>query len=227
MVKAAEHAYEAIRLQILSGSAAPGSHLVEVDLARRLRASRTPIREALRRLEAEGLVKVLPHRGARVTEWTDEDLREIYDLRSVLEAMAAERAAMRIDGEALSELTRLCDEMDTYVLSSDAATSTARDRVSELNNSYHRVVREAAASARLTSMVQTVVQVPLVLTTFHRYRDSDMRRSAAQHRELIEALRAGDAWWAGAIMRAHVLAAKWTLIKPDLLSLSAHNESAP
>jgi DNA-binding GntR family transcriptional regulator len=216
MVKSADHAYDAIRLQILNGSVAPGSRLIEVDLARDLQTSRTPIREALRRLEAEGLLEVLPHRGARVTEWSLDDLREIYDLRSVLESMAAERAAMRIDDAILAELTSLCDEMDDRQAEH---TSESRDRISDLNNRYHDLVREAAASTRLKSMIQSVVQLPLVAVTFHRYRDPDLARSAAQHRELIEALRVKDGLWAGAVMRAHVLAAKATLIKPD----SAHD----
>lgn len=211
-MKSADHAYGAIRLQILNGSVAPGTRLIESDLARDLQTSRTPIREALRRLEAEGLLEVLPHRGARVSEWTAEDLREVYDLRSVLEAMAAERAAARIGEATLAELGALCDEMDEQAA---AQTSTSRDRVSELNNRYHDLVRDAAASPRLNSMIQSVVQLPLVAAAFHRYRGPDMQRSANQHRELIEALRVRDGLWAGAVMRAHVLAAKATLIRPE------------
>ncbi|HEX4830406.1 MAG TPA: GntR family transcriptional regulator [Trebonia sp.] len=212
-MKSADAAYDAIRLQILSGSVTPGTRLIEADLARDLQTSRTPIREALRRLEAEGLLEVSPHRGARVSEWTLEDLREIYDLRSALESMAAERAAIRISEETLAELVALCDEMDGQA---PARTSASRDRISALNNRYHDLVREAAASPRLNTMIQSVVQLPLVSATFHRYRAPDMQRSANQHRELIEALRVGDGQWAGAVMRAHVLAAKATLVKPDI-----------
>lgn len=211
VTKAADHAYEFIRLQILDGTLHPGDRLVEADLADDLRSSRTPVREALRRLEAEGLVEVLPHRGARVAAWTEDDLREIYDLRAVLESMAGERAATHINDGDLNLLDELCNEMEACMLDS---SPTSRDRYSQLNGQYHDVIRDASGSPRLVSMLRGVVSVPLIVTTFHRYQQLDMARSARHHREIVEALRAGDGIWAGSVLRAHVLAAKSTLLQP-------------
>lgn len=208
--KAADQAYELIRVQILGGTLHPGDRLVEADLAEDLRSSRTPVREALRRLEAEGLVEVLPHRGARVTAWTEDDLSEIYDLRAVLEAMAAERAAARIDEADLMLLSDLCDEMDECALSLSTAS---RDSYSQLNGQYHDVIREASGSPRLVAMLRSVVSVPLIVTTFHRFQQADMTRSARHHREAIDALQARDPVWAGSVLRSHVLAAKSTLLR--------------
>ena len=98
MTRAVDRVYSHIREAIIDGRYGPGARLGEVEIAELTRTSRTPVREALRQLEMEGLVEVLPHRGARVYEWSAEDLEEIYDLRMVLEAMAASRAASRIEG---------------------------------------------------------------------------------------------------------------------------------
>ncbi len=89
MVRAVDRVYTRLRADILDGVHPPGARLGEAELAERTGSSRTPVREALRRLEVEGLVEVLPHRGARVPDWTPEDLEEIYDLRMLLEGAAA------------------------------------------------------------------------------------------------------------------------------------------
>ena len=211
--KSADHAYDVIRLQILDGRLQGGERIVEADLAHDLHSSRTPVREALRRLEAEGLVEVLPHRGARVTAWAEDDLREIYDLRSVLEAMAGERAATRITPTDLATLDALCDQMEECGTRSSAS---ARDRYSSLNGEYHEIIREASGSPRLVTMLHGVVRVPLIVRTFHLYQPSDMERSSKHHREIAAALRAGDGAWAGSVLRAHVLAAKFALLHADV-----------
>lgn len=210
--KSADHAYEVIRLQILDGTLQAGERVVEADLARDLNTSRTPVREALRRLEAEGLVEVLPHRGARVSSWTKDDLREIYDLRAVLEAMAGERAATRIISTDLCRLDELCDQMDEC---GTGPSASARDHYSSLNGEYHEIIREASGSPRLVTMLHGVVQVPLIVRTFHLFHTSDMERSSKHHREIVTALRAGDGAWASSVLRAHVLAAKFALLQAD------------
>ncbi|OZG26145.1 GntR family transcriptional regulator [Williamsia sp. 1138] len=207
--KSADRAYDVIRLQILNGTLQAGARIVEAELARDLNSSRTPVREALRRLEAEGLVEVLPHRGARVTGWTADDLREIYDLRSALEALAGDRAASLITPSDLVALDGLCDHMEEIGSESNIP---ARDHYSRLNNEFHEIIREASGSVRLVAMLHGVVGVPLIVRTFHLYQEADMHRSSMHHREIVSALRAGDGVWAGSVLRAHVLAAKFTLL---------------
>lgn len=212
MVRAADRAYTELRTAILDGTYAPGERLAETELADASATSRTPVREALRRLEVEGLVEVLPHRGARVTEWSREDLEEIYDLRKMLEAFAARRAASRITAAEVSRMDDLCGQME------EVARPGRRqdlDRLAELNSEFHGIVRQAAQSARLVTMLSTVVQLPLVLSTFRRYSAADIVRSCAHHRELVDALRAGDGEWAQAVMSSHVLAAKTVLLRPE------------
>ncbi|GAA1888870.1 GntR family transcriptional regulator [Williamsia serinedens] len=204
--RAVDRAYSSIRAAILDGSYGPGARLGEAELAQLTEASRTPVREALRQLEVEGLVEVLPHRGARVSAFTADDLDEIYDLRMTLEAFAAGRAATRITAESTDRMAELCDEMEA------AAAAGRLDAVAAANVAFHDIVREASASTRLTSMLAAVTQLPLMMRTFHRYAPDDLRRSAGHHRELVAALRARDEVWADAVMRSHVRAAKSVLL---------------
>ncbi|WP_299571105.1 GntR family transcriptional regulator [uncultured Williamsia sp.] len=216
MERAVDRAYSSIRAAILDGSYGPGARLGEAELAQLTEASRTPVREALRQLEVEGLVEVLPHRGARVSAFTADDLDEIYDLRMTLEALAAGRAATRITPDRIDRMAQLCDEMEA------AAAAGQLDAVAAANVAFHGIVREASASTRLTSMLAAVTQLPLMMRTFHRYAPDDLRRSAGHHRELVSALRARDEVWADAVMRSHVRAAKSVL----LASLRADESAA-
>lgn len=209
MARATTETSAALRAAILGGALAPGSRLGEVELAEQLGVSRTPVREALRRLAADGLVDVLPNRGARVARWTPADLEEIYELRALLESHGAARAATRIAAEELPRLTRLCIDMESC-----AGRGRGRDldQLATLNTDFHRRILAAAASPRLGGLMETVVAVPLVLRTFERYSPAALRRSMGHHREIVAALTAHDPEWAGSVMRSHVLAARAVLV---------------
>lgn len=209
MARAAEAASATLRAAILGGELPPGARLGEVELAEQLGVSRTPVREALRRLAADGLVEVLPHRGARVVQWSAEDLEEIYELRALLESHGAARAATRVHPEELPGLAALCADMERC-----ARRGPARDldRLATLNAEFHQRILVASGSARLAGLMSSVVQVPLVLRTFDRYSPEALERSLGHHRELVAALAAGDAEWARSVMRSHVLAARAVLL---------------
>jgi len=229
VARATEETYDAVRSSILAGSVAPGSRLGEVELADQLGVSRTPVREALQRLAAEGLVEALPHRGARVAQWSTEDLTEIYALRALLESHGAARAAERITPDTLIELAALCEEMDACAgrralggqgpqgrRGPGARGGPDLDRLTALNAEFHDRITATAASPRLTALLGAVVHVPLSARTFHRYSPEALRRSLGHHRELIAALSAGDSEWAGSVMRSHVHAARTALLDPGL-----------
>ncbi|MBW8482827.1 GntR family transcriptional regulator [Actinomadura parmotrematis] len=207
VARAADVAYAALREMILTGGAAAGSRLGEAELAGTLGLSRTPVREALARLGADGLVEVLPHKGARVVRWSAADLEEIFELRGVLEPYAAGRAARRgLPDGALAELEAFCDGME------EAAAAGGFQRVAELNDRFHAAVIAASGNRRLPPLLTSVVHAPLVLGTFHRYDAASLARSMAHHREITAALRARDPAWAGAVMRSHIRAAAGHLI---------------
>ncbi|WP_436775861.1 GntR family transcriptional regulator, partial [Yinghuangia sp. YIM S09857] len=209
MPRAADRVYEALRTGILDGSRHGGSRLAEADLAEEFGASRTPVREALRRLAAEGMVDTAPHKGARVTRWTTRDLEELYDLRRELESFAAERAATRATAADLARMADLAHLMETAT----RRRHPDLDAIARHNDRFHECIRTAATGPRLAALFGSVVRVPLVLSTYHRYDADGLARSAAHHRELVEAFRARDGAWARAVMTAHIAAAKDVLIR--------------
>jgi DNA-binding GntR family transcriptional regulator len=206
---AADHAYRLIRDEILSGRRASGEWLREGELAGSTGVSRTPVREALRRLTAEGLVRYERHRGVQVQDWSVRDLDEIFSLRSVLEPWGCRLAAINgtVELSVLDDLACRMDELAPEGRPSDV------DRLTELNNLFHRTVLEGANNGRLTGVISSVIQLPLVWRTFSRYTPEALRRSLAHHHELVSALDARDPDWAESVMCSHVRAA-WHSIRP-------------
>jgi DNA-binding GntR family transcriptional regulator len=121
-VRAVDRAYEAVRSGIIAGRYLAGARLTEQEIATTVGVSRTPVREALRRLDAEGLVEFTPNLGAVVTTWTEEDSDEIFDLRGMLESYGARRATIRATDEQIAELRRLAEQQ--YHESSVAAVTS-------------------------------------------------------------------------------------------------------
>jgi DNA-binding GntR family transcriptional regulator len=171
------------------------------------------VREALRRLGSEGLVELLPNRGARVRSWTADDLDETYELRAALEGLGARRAAGRIGAHDLDRLAALADEMVGVDPSLGHRPPGDFADLAALNGEFHAVIVRAAGSGRLGETLKGVVQVPLVLRTYQRYTPEALARSHAHHHELVDALRAGDGTWAESVMRSHVLAARAVLLR--------------
>ncbi|HEY0832405.1 MAG TPA: GntR family transcriptional regulator [Azospirillum sp.] len=203
-----ETAYQALRAGIIGGRYPAGSPLREITLAAEIGVSRTPIREALRRLDAEGLVDLVPNYGATVCAWTPRDFEEIFELRALLESHAAARAATRITAAGIEALAELCDGMDA---AAQGGRPDRLDRIADLNDRFHKGLLSAAESRRLADLLASLVEMPLVLRTYHRYSEDELRRSLGHHREIVAALRAGDGVWAASVMRAHVLAAQAAL----------------
>jgi DNA-binding GntR family transcriptional regulator len=216
---AADRAYGALRDGILDGRYGFGDKLGEIEIAEELGLSRTPVREALRRLGSEGLIEVLPNRGARVRTWTAQDLEETYELRAVLEGLAVRRAATRIDPVALDEMDRLAAAMMTVDPTLGHRPAGDFTELAALNARFHELIVIAAGSAQLASTLQGLVQLPLVMRTYRRYTPAALARSHSHHREIVDALRARDGVWAESVMRSHVLAARAVL-------LDSHREDA-
>jgi DNA-binding GntR family transcriptional regulator len=210
MAAAVEKADQAIREGIVSGAYPPGSHLTAQDLAAASGLSRTPVREAMRRLHTEGLISFIPHRGAFVAQMEPRDIQKIYDLRLVLEGFAAEAAATEATDAQISELDRLATEMADAV---EQGGEKWVEQITRINNSFHKLIVTAAANPRLEVALASIVEVPLVLRTFRRYSLDDMRRSTAQHKELVQAIRARDGAWARSVMTSHIHAARTALLR--------------
>jgi DNA-binding GntR family transcriptional regulator len=212
MAAATEQTVARLRRFILEGDLEPGARLQEVELAAQLGVSRTPVREALRELSSQGLVEILPHRGARVTRWSASELIEIYELRSMLESHAAERAATRMSDAEVDELVALCEKMEACARRGHKHDLVA---LSDLNSDFHSRILSAADSPRLIIMLGPVVQIPLVVRTYTRYTPEALTRSMGHHRELAAAIRARAPEWAGTVMRSHIIAARTVLLNAD------------
>lgn len=200
MSRASDHAYQFIRNAILSGSLAPGNQLREEDLAERCGVSRTPVREALRRLEADQLVRRTDSQRSFVSDWSLDDIEEGFQLRAMLESRAAERAALRIGPEELATLELLNDKI-IVAISKDVPDTAA---FADINRTYHATVVAAAQSERLARQLGGLVEQPIVLRTASRYDRNQLERSVVEHAELILAFRRRDPIWASSVMSAHI-----------------------
>ena len=189
----------ALRSQILEGALRPGQRVIEPELAQRFGASKTPVREALQELVAEGLVEVLPKKGYRIRAMDAADLLEILDLRAVLEAHAAARAARTADAEAVQRLRERWEaQRDATGLEPLERTLRARD--------FHAEISRIADSGRLRAVLdglhREMVRAHHVLPElrWHLAEDIELR----EHREILEAVAAGEPERSAQAMRTHL-----------------------
>jgi DNA-binding GntR family transcriptional regulator len=216
-------AYAALRERIASGGLGPGTWLREHTVATSLGLSRTPVREALRLLAAEGVVELVHNRGARVVSWSAEDIDEAYRLRALIEGYGAGLAAARADAACVAELRSLqeryeqaLDGQDPQPTSSDPTTApmtSAPMTSAQCNDDFHAAVLAASGSARLPVLVAAVSSAPLVRRVLHSYDDDDRRRSVMAHRDVITAIANGDADLATSAMSSHILAARYSALR--------------
>jgi DNA-binding GntR family transcriptional regulator len=205
VARAADKAYSVVRERILRGIYPPAVRITEQEIANSTGVSRTPVREALRRLQAEGLVTVIANQGALVTEWSPHDTDDVFELRALLEPYGAARAAARITGEGIIELRALAV---AQYQESERREAGFIERIGELNSRFHRQLQAFSGNTRLTTLLPILIEAPLVFRTFATYEPAELLRSAAHHLEIISALEARDPEWAAAVMRSHILAAQ-------------------
>lgn len=205
-------AYDQIRQGIVEGRYAPGSRLIEQRLAEELELSRTPVREALRRLEAEGLVVSERNRGSVVRPVTARDVEDLYDLRVRLESLAAERAAERAAPADLAELAQAVEDFDAAVPGASAGDVDGVRRLAAANRRFHDGVLAAAGNDRLSRMLAGTVDLPLVFQALRRFGRPEHERSALFHRLILAAIVARAPDRAGRLMTEHVLQGRDALL---------------
>ena len=194
---------ERLRALILTGEYGPDERLIEEQLAERLGVSRTPVRQALTMLEAEGLVEIAPNRGATVCSFSIEDVWDIYDLRAVLEGHAARRAAGRIERRELERLQELTEEMERLPGRFEDHEEEIRALVA-LNQEFHGTIVQASRNRRLEHLINRTVEIPLMYKAFFWYTSHERTISNHFHRQILKSLERGDADRAEIIMREHV-----------------------
>lgn len=199
-------AYEAIRARITGGEVAPGQWLRESNVADSLGLSRTPVREALRMLATEGVVELVPNRGARVVSWSSGDIDEVYRLRALLEGHGAALAAGHATTDQIAEIRRLAEVYEQAV---DRAVA-GQDETARCNNDFHAAIVTASGSPRLATLLDVISSAPMVTQALSLYSADDRRRSVLQHRDIVTAIAHGDPALAESAMRSHILAARYT-----------------
>lgn len=203
-VSAADAAYLSIRAEILNGVLAADERLTEVTLAERLGISRTPVRDAVKRLLIEGFLTRSPGEGLRVTGLNGDEVQQVFRIRAMLEGYGARRAAERATAADMAELHRLAAIMTAHA---PPRAPGDYEVISDANTAFHRTIMQAAQSPRLAAMLSLAVNLGLVLRTYQMYSAEDMIRQSRHHHDIAEAISARDPDWAEAAMTTHVLAA--------------------
>ncbi|KAA9108047.1 GntR family transcriptional regulator [Microbacterium rhizomatis] len=196
-----------IRARIMSGDIPIGAQLRQAELASDFGVSRTPVREALRQLQTGGLIDVVPNRGAVVRVPAPWEVREAYEVRAELEALAAARAVDRISADDLERLRVANQEMFDHPLTSPDDVSGAESR--RENDVFHNTITTVSANQRLARSIDEINETfprnvsAQLLVGDPRHREENYR----EHLRIIEAIAAGDAELAGREMREHVIKA--------------------
>ena len=202
--------YHKIRDNILSGVYKENEELKEVSIGEELGVSRTPVREAFRQLELEGLIQIIPNKGAYVTGITIKDVEDIYMMRSKLEGLAARWATTNITKEQMEEM-----EENIY-LSEFHASKGHMEQIAVLDNRFHEIIYEACNSKMLEHQLRDFHEYVLRVRkrTLSQFKRSS--ESTKEHREIMEAIKAGDADRAEEAANLHIVNAYDNMIKNGL-----------
>lgn len=177
-----EIVFESLREAIINADLKPGERLMEIQLAERMGVSRTPVREAIRKLELEGFVVMVPRKGAFVAGLSLKDIAELFEIRGALEGLAAELAAERINEEELEELERCLFQIAECIESGDI------EQIIEIDTLFHATLFKASRNVRLVQIVNNLRE------QIHRYRMRSLaypgraREALEEHKEIVEAL---------------------------------------
>ena len=190
--------FNTLRQSILTGELKPGERLMEIHLADKLGVSRTPIREAIRKLELEGLVTMIPRRGAEVAQITEKSLRDVLEVRRALDALAVELAWERITPQQLEQLREACDAFERETKRGDA------NQMARADVALHDIILVASGNTRLMQMVSNLSQ------QMYRYRleyvkdEGSYERLIREHRTIYESIRDKDPETGARTIKAHI-----------------------
>lgn len=190
--------FNTLRKAILTGQLKPGERLMEVHLANRLGVSRTPIREAIRKLELEGLVIMIPRRGAEVAQITEKSLKDVLEVRRALDALSVELACKRITREEMEELEKACRTFEDATKGKDAAV------IAKADVRLHDIIVQATGNQRLQQLVNNLSE------QMYRYRfvyikdESQHEKLIAEHKEIYESILEGNVQRASEAAKLHI-----------------------
>ena len=205
-----EMVYEELKMQILKGSIIPGTRMMEVELAEEMGVSRTPIREAIRKLEREGLVTIEPRRGAYASMISTEDMVEILEVRQDLEGLAAFFAADRMNDEQMKELREVSNNYNK------AVKQGVMEDMIKYDTRFHHIIVESCHNKILVQMIEQLQE--LVLRFRYIYYDNFRRaeKMPEEHEAIIAAIAEGDENKARAAADIHIERLKELVVKEGI-----------
>lgn len=196
-----------LRQEILTGKLKPGERLMEIHLADKLGVSRTPIREAIRKLELEGLVIMIPRRGAEVAQITLKNLTDVMEVRCALDVLAIELACERMTPEDLEKLSQACADFDSAVATEDIR------KIAEADVAFHDIIVQSTGNMRLIQLVNNLSE------QMYRYRFEYLKDMTShemlkeEHKEMYLSIRGKDKTAAAAVVRKHIDNQKEAIIR--------------
>ncbi|MCM1091066.1 MAG: GntR family transcriptional regulator [Butyrivibrio sp.] len=202
--------FHKLRDDILSGKYEEHEELKEVAIGEELGVSRTPVREAFRQLELEGLIQIIPNKGAYVTGITEKDVQDIYMIRSLLEGLCARWATEHITKEQMEEM-----EENIY-LAKFHAQKGHLDQLAELDNHFHDIMYEACNSKMLEHQLKDFHQYVLRVRKKTLNNANRGPKSNEEHEQIMEAIKAGDADLAEKLANQHMINAYENMVKSGL-----------
>lgn len=195
-----DEVFNTLRKAILNGDLVPGQRLMEIALSEKLGVSRTPVREAIKRLEAEGLVVIVQRKGAEVAGISGSQLRDVLEVRLALEELAGELACVRITDKELEQLKSINNSFMKMIEDSDTLAS----EIAKADVEFHSVIYNATGNKRLIQMVNDFSQQMYRYRLEHIKELADKRVLGTEHSDIIEAIAAKDVVWTRDAIRSHI-----------------------
>ena len=202
-----EAVYIALREAIIKSQFKSGERLMETELAEEMMVSRTPVREAVRKLQSEGYVVMLPRKGTYVTSLSLQDVSDVYEIRSALESMAATKAAERASSDEIAQMRRFLDGETGEWDASDLSQNIIADV------KFHSMIYKASKNTRIESMINDLREQIQRLRSSTLSRPGRLRLAHEEHRRIFDAIQARDAKAAGEAAVAHIERSREVMLK--------------
>ena len=208
--------FNTLRQAILTGDLKPGERLMEIHLANKLGVSRTPIREAIRKLELEGLVTMIPRKGAEVAQITEKSMNDVLEVRRAMDVLCIELACERISEEEMEALEAACQSFEEAVKTKDARICAQADV------EFHDIIVKATGNMRLVQLINNLSE------QMYRYRFEYLKDISkydslvAEHRVIYESIRSGDKAAASDAAKLQIDNQKKTIIRQIRLDKDNH-----
>ncbi|ONI44869.1 GntR family transcriptional regulator [Candidatus Epulonipiscioides gigas] len=190
--------FQTIRNKIIWGELSPGQRLMETQLGEKLGVSRTPIREAIRKLEQEGLIVIVPRKGAQVAPFTKKDIEDVLEVRAALEALAASLAAQRIDEQDFLKLQCAITEYEFAEADKNLTKMIKKDV------EFHEIIFNATKNERLIQMSQNIREQVLRYRIAYLKYEGETEKVSLEHRNILEAIKKKDSEKAAQLALRHI-----------------------